>query len=133
MAENEMQAAIKRRVAAELDAQDAKWGEQRHADGTGHDRRPLVGILTTARLLADEKVDLDARADVLERWARVDCQSRGGTGIGSKPDTWTAILLEEVFEALASDDTDDLQTELVQVAAVAIQWATAIERRRARV
>ena len=41
----------------------------------------------------------------------------------------TASCWEEVFEAFAEDDPKLLRAELVQVAAVALQWADAIDRR----
>lgn len=42
---------------------------------------------------------------------------------------WAPILLEEVFEAFAEDDPARLRAELVQVAAVAVQWIEAIDAR----
>lgn len=53
---------------------------------------------------------------------------------------WTAILVEEVGEAAQAAlqarfggryTEDDLRMELVQVAAVAVQWVECIDRRRA--
>lgn len=43
--------------------------------------------------------------------------------------TWRHILAEEMFEALAESDPAKLRAELVQVAAVAVQWVEAIDRR----
>jgi len=43
--------------------------------------------------------------------------------------SWADILLEEVFEALAEDDPAALRVELIQVAAVAVQWVEAIDRK----
>jgi hypothetical protein len=42
---------------------------------------------------------------------------------------WALVLLEEVLEALAEDNEDRLREELVQVAAVAVRWAGAIDQR----
>ena len=42
---------------------------------------------------------------------------------------WDGILLEEVYEAFAEEDPIKLRSELVQVAAVAVQWIAAIDRR----
>ena len=42
--------------------------------------------------------------------------------------TWLHILREEVFEAFAEDDPAKLRAELIQVAAVAVQWVEAIDR-----
>ncbi len=41
---------------------------------------------------------------------------------------WRDILREEVMEAFAESDRDKLREELVQVAAVAVQWIEAIDR-----
>ena len=43
--------------------------------------------------------------------------------------TWTHVLDEEASEALADTDPVKLRAELVQVAAMAIRWATAIDAR----
>lgn len=45
--------------------------------------------------------------------------------------TWRDILAEEFNEALAESDPDRLRAELVQVAAVAVNWVEAIDRREA--
>lgn len=41
--------------------------------------------------------------------------------------TWRAILCEEVAEALAESNPAALRAELLQVAAVAVQWAEALD------
>jgi hypothetical protein len=86
----------------ERQAQLAKWGDQRHPDGTGG---PVM------RQRADE--------------ARAQCQYLAANG---GPD-WRAILLEEVYEALAEDDPATLRTELVQAAAVIAAWLSDLDRR----
>jgi hypothetical protein len=43
--------------------------------------------------------------------------------------TWRDILHEEVCEAFAETDPEALRAELVQVAAVAVKWVEAIDRR----
>lgn len=109
-------------VLDERRRQDEKWGEQNHPDGTGEHSMPLSRIVfhrpaapggrhcaSELALLAKEATDRAARAGMV---------------------TWTDILLEEVFEALAEDDSDKLRTELVQIAAVATQWVEAIDRRQ---
>jgi hypothetical protein len=89
-------------IDAERDAQDDKWGEQNHEDGTGSED--------------DEQTAATAKA-------MVDiCDSNGDV-------TWKLILWEEVAEAFAESDPDLLRAELVQVAAVAAQWVEAIDRR----
>jgi hypothetical protein len=102
-------------VLFERDRQDAKWGEQNHPDGTGPQTRPLSGVVYGD---ADQAVRLAARA----QFATDDRAAIGKV-------TWTNILLEEVFEAIAEADPTRLRTELIQVAAVAQQWAEALDRR----
>ncbi len=89
-------------VNHERKAQDSKWGEQNHPDGTGalHWR---VASNESRRL-----TDLEAKSDNL---------------------AWLAILREEVYEAFAESDPQRLKEELIQVAAVAVAWVEAIERR----
>ncbi|MFE4658123.1 hypothetical protein ACFRFJ_15740 [Streptomyces hydrogenans] len=89
-------------VDIERQAQLAKWGEQKHPDGTGS---PVQA----------------AEADK----ARAGCQDAFARGEG----TWMHVLVEEVFEALAEDDLVKLRAELVQVAAVAAAWIRDIDTR----
>lgn len=96
-------AAVCREVIQERVAQDQKWGEQNHPDGTGGRA-------------------LKARAN---RY-RDDCDIAHKGGYGA----WSHILLEEVYEAMAESDPEKLREELIQVAAVAVAWAEAIDRRR---
>lgn len=113
-------------VAAERARQSAKWGVQRHPDGTGPDSMPLYAVG-----LFDEIADSDEASyirDVMQRrteWRFHDTSTR------DQPGAWTDILLEEVFEALAESDPEKLRTELIQVAAVATQWVEAIDDRPA--
>lgn len=44
---------------------------------------------------------------------------------------WALVLLEEVLEALEEHDEERLREELIQVAAVAVRWAGAIDDRMA--
>lgn len=108
-----------RRVLAEVRIervrQDLKWGEQNHPDGTGAD----------IRVLRSTDVNLDLRtghelADIFKAKCRSNRLGR---------DTWRDILLEEVFEVMAESDPAPLRAELIQVAAVAVQWVEAIDRR----
>jgi hypothetical protein len=89
-------------VAIERTRQDDQWGEQNHPDGTG----------------------LPQYAAAAAR-ARMDCERRARLGTL----TWTEILREEVYEAFAESDPARLRAELLQVAAVAVAWAEAIDRR----
>lgn len=99
-------------VQLERARQDQKWGEQNHPDGTGPDRRlmEMIGAPSYRSLMNDMKQIVDHKAEIGKQ-------------------TWDAILLEEVFEALAEEDPEKLRTELIQVAAVAVQWVGAIDRR----
>lgn len=83
-------------------AQDEKWGEQNHPDGTGG---------STMKFLADI--------------AREECEEAFSQGRG----TWRDIPDEEVAEAYAEDDPAKLRVELIQVAAVATAWVEALDRR----
>jgi hypothetical protein len=115
-------------VLAERIAQDTKWGEQNHPDVETRDI-PLV----THHYYA-------SRADI---WKQVNEEratpSRGGRcftcpageGVPHGHTAWDGVLLEEVYEALAEDDPAKLRTELLQVAAVAVAWIEAIDRRTA--
>lgn len=93
--------AVLNDVRVERIHQDAKWGEQNHPDGTG---RP------GSRHLAD--------------YYRTICQSNT-----PENDNWQDVLAEEVFEAFAETDPEVLREELVQIAAVAVAWVEAIDRR----
>lgn len=84
--------------------QDRKWGEQNHPDGT-----------------ADYfKITADAMRSVADYHAKTETL------------TWRHILEEEFYEALAETDPVKLRAELVQVAAVAVAWIEAIDRRGGR-
>ena len=90
-------------IAEERYRQDEKWGSQRHPNGTGGGYYQAVSQVT-----------------------REECQRRNSEG----KDQWDAILLEEVYEALAESDEKKLEKELVQVAAVAAVWIEDIRSRR---
>ena len=89
-------------IAAERVAQNAKWGEQNHPDGTGEAFAPAA----------------DAARDLCER------------AFSAKRGNWQVILTEEAYEAFAESDPVKLRRELVQVAAVAVAWIEAIDRRK---
>ena len=86
-------------LVAERARQDRAWGEQNHADGLD----PLLG-------------------ELLEREARRELHRPGRV-------SWSAILLEEVGEALRAPTDEALRGELVQVAAVVVAWLEALDRR----
>lgn len=90
-------------VGLECIQQDIKWGEQNHPDGTGGE---------TSKFMADA--------------VRIHCDRAAQAG----KVTWRHILREEAFEAFAEAEEAKLRTELIQVAAVAVQWVAAIDRRK---
>ncbi|MEU4575743.1 NUDIX domain-containing protein [Nonomuraea sp. ATR24] len=89
-------------VAAERAAQDARFGMQALPDGTGG------AAAAEAAGAARRETDEAARDGAL---------------------TWRHILMEEVLEAAAESDPEPLRAELVQVAAVAVKWLQALDRR----
>jgi hypothetical protein len=101
----------------EMVRQDEKWGPQTHQDGTGRGYG------------ADMLVDLDRHgadaASSIADVARARCEFHTKQGTL----TWEDILTEEFFEALEESDSDRLRTELIQVAAVALNWAVDIDTR----
>lgn len=89
-------------VLAEVDRQFEMWGEQNHPDGTA--------------LADDEKL-----ADMVKQ-LNAEFVRTGNL-------TWRDILWEEVREAFAEEDREPLREELLQVAAVALSWVNALDRR----
>lgn len=96
---------VLREVFKERLAQDVKWGEQHHPDGTS----------------AATWFDMAQEAR-----KRCDASDRAGTV------TWAEILTEEFFEALAEEDPARLRAELIQVSAVAAVWVQDIDHRMGR-
>lgn len=92
-------------VDAERQRQLAKWGDQKHPDGTG--------VNEMQKTLADD--------------ARAACQQAFAEGRGS----WAHVLMEEVREAYAEKDPAALHAELVQCAAVIQAWIHDIDSRPA--
>ena len=99
------------KVILEMERQDEKWGEQNH---------PLIGG-NDVDWWRDRQVAAFAGAE--SYWKRINDRRVEEDTMG-----WDSILLEEVYEALAATEPADQVTELLQVAAVAIQAAKAIER-----
>lgn len=91
-------------VAAERDRQRSKWGQQTLPDGTGGEPWDQI-----ERDTARQRCDQAMQAGQLQ---------------------WRHVLEEEVAEALAETDPTALRAELVQVAAVAVQWVEALDRRK---
>lgn len=113
-------------VILECVRQDLRWGEQNHPDGTGPETMPLFAATATGIADDDEATLIRDMMQGRTEWRFTDSETR------DRPGTWADILLEEVFEAMAEDDPERLHAELVQTAAVAIQWANAIARRAAQ-
>jgi hypothetical protein len=91
------------RLEWERAAQYAKFGDQSHLpNGTGY---------------------AQDHADAVR--ARDACEQAFADGRG----TWRHILLEEIHEALDEVVADKLRAELIQVAAVAVAWIEALDRR----
>ncbi len=85
----------------EQEAQDEKWGEQNHPNGTG---------------------------SFADNWQAKVSRSKTDTAARSGVLTWKDILIEEVHEAFAESDPAKLRAELVQSAAVIAQWIAKIDR-----
>jgi|SRR5579863_4751558 len=94
-------------VAKERLFQDQKWG-------TGRDFPDGVGDEEYCRL--EQKYKLFNETNF--RWHQIN---------------WAGIFLEEVYEAMAVQTDlhpDQLEKELIQVCAVAVNWIEAIRRRK---
>lgn len=105
-------------VLAERTRQDEKWGEQNHPDGTGPaerimDRLALPSCHNSNRMLRQEAI------------AETEAAARRGEV------SWENILTEEWAEVAACEaGSAALTDEVTQVAAVAVAWLGAIERRK---
>lgn len=97
------QMVILQDIINERKKQDAKWGEQHHPDGTVSNKYS-VSMANYYRGLCNAY----AKSDIV---------------------TWKDILLEEIYEALAEDDLAKLRNELVQSAAVIVNWIEDIDSR----
>ena len=104
-------------IAAEMQRQRVKWGEQNHPD---------MGPVWAA-----DRPRIIEKAEAAEQAAKLACEVAVKTGNLS----WGLILVEEVAEvvtAAARGDMEALVKELVQVAAVCLSWIEAIGRRGGR-
>lgn len=104
-------------VIGERLRQDQQWGEQGHPDGI----HPGINWATEIAP-AFERGDVAVQIASI---ARKECQRAARQG----EVTWLKILREEVAEAFAETDPVKLRAELLQVAAVAVAWIEAIDRR----
>lgn len=96
-------------VEQERTRQHARFGEQNHPDFPAH-----TGPASRHEYYGEKADDWKFFNDRRVRAANL---------------SWDGILLEEVYEALAESDPVALRTELIQVAAVAVAWIEAIDRR----
>ncbi len=106
-------------VVAERARQHARWGEIDHPDGTGH-YDPTDDGSGHAAAWHD-----GTRRESERDQARAECDAALADGTI----TYRHILAEEVTEAFAEHGSAKLRAELVQVAATAIEWIEAIDRR----
>lgn len=109
-------ARVLEEVSHERGRQINKHGDQSHLpDGTGDDRHLLRDVErpTYGTLAYKARSHTDARSE-----------SKGDGSV-----TFADVLLEEVFEAVAESDEIALRKELIQVAAVCVQWVQAIDGR----
>lgn len=102
-------------IVRERVAQEEKWGQQNHPDGTGETWEFCSG-------------QHDGWAEEAADDARRRCQEAPERPWG---DTYALILNEEVAEAFAEQDPVALRAELVQVAAVAAAWVEKLDREAA--
>jgi len=109
---------VAREVVAERLRQDGKWGEQNHRDGTGESVNWVLYLPPGG--------DARSAGQQISENARDLCQENFFADFG----TWLDVLREEVAEAFAESDPARLRAELIQVAAVAVAWAEAIDRRQ---
>lgn len=91
-------------INAERFRQIAKFGKQHCEDGTG------------GPVMARKADEAKACCEYLAKHGGVD---------------WRAVLLEEVFEAMAESDLAKLRAELVQTSAVCVAWIEDIDSRAA--
>ncbi|MDX5569524.1 hypothetical protein PYK79_48395 [Streptomyces sp. ID05-04B] len=94
--------AFAEEIDAERQRQLAKFGDQRHLDGTGG-----LFLANMAHVLRSECQEAADRGEV----------------------TWRQILMEECGEAFAETDPKALRTELLQVAAVCAAWIADLDSR----
>lgn len=99
-------------IEEEVKRQRDLWGEQNHPDKLAHS----PGV---------ETLFLNHFGEEAEEWRGVN-----SFRVNAGHLTWDGILLEKVYEALAESDPDKLTTELIQAAAVIVNWVDCIKRRK---
>jgi len=108
--------AITTEVIDECLRQVDKWGIQNHPslDCTLRNRE---GGCTPLRMAQQYEVPSETRARQL-----LDNAARKGEL------TWAHILMEEVAEAIGTENIEDLRAELIQAIAVGVSWVASIDR-----
>lgn len=104
-------------INAERGRQDRKWGEQNHPNVD-----PVLAArpATAQRIAEEHEIPTADRAKFLCRTAALRHQC-----------SWTAIAVEELCEAVeVHDNPERLREELIQLAAVIVQWIQAIDRNK---
>lgn len=90
-------------VRAERLRQEARWGKQRHPNGTSIKFKPLADAARNATRAAD---------------------ANGQT-------TWGHIAREEFWEVMSETDRVKLREELIQLGAVVIAWVECLDEQHA--
>jgi len=102
-------------IQAERVRQDEKWGQQ---------NLPHVDPVLAQRGASHQRIAEEHEIPTADR-AKFICQTAADRGQCS----WTAIAVEELSEAVeAHNDPVALRGELIQLAAVVVQWVEAIDR-----
>ncbi|MEU4231052.1 hypothetical protein AB0F17_42745 [Nonomuraea sp. NPDC026600] len=109
-------------IRQELAAQDAKWGVQNHPVFDHRDIDVVVRNEYAFRATRWQQINAERAAHSADRSRCRDAS------VPHAHTAWDGILLEEVYEALAEPDPDKMAAELLQVAAVAVQWRRALLR-----
>lgn len=116
--------AVLQEVAAERRCQHAKWGQQDLPDV--HPWASSASLVDSVRVEQAAKLHEIPEAErakrMVDHWATKTPHL-----------SYAAIAVEELAEAVeegARGRTDRLRAELVQLAAVAVQWIEAIDRRK---
>jgi hypothetical protein len=100
-------------IQAERARQDAKWGQQDHPSIP-----PILADRHPTRWCEEYEIPTEERAKFM-------CQTAAKRG----ECTFTHIAVEELSEAVECKDDAERRGELVQLAAVIVQWIQAIDRR----
>ena len=104
-------------ITEEIKSQDAKWGEQNHPslDQTLLNR---ISGCTEKRMAEEYEIPNQERAKIL-------CNIHAKR----KTLTFAHIAVEELSEAICTFNESEMRKELVQLAAVIVQWVQTIDRR----